>query len=256
MENENCEWGNTYEFTNFRTFLECENLHERKNQERLGANGAFIDRISDLFLVPIRVGVIHNNTESTLIAFLWNTIHERYLLFIAHYLRSHQQDAYSALRHAIDASFVAFLMIKRIGEIEGYTKRHREFKYAKQSIEEYLKAQSSPNLMLSDLVRMHELCSQHGSHADFIAIMNGRFGGQTIRKDRSDIRFDYFQYNNDDDLFIQSFLGMLNRFLYIQELFVEFWQTEGLNCQLWSRDIKCCGIDITRSLKKHNIKST
>ena len=116
-----------------------------------------------------------------------------------------------------------------------YAKGERQFRYAKNELEKYLK--KFPNQMLSDLVKMHELCSQHGSHADFVSVMLGRYGGQIEHINRTDIVFEYFQFIEDSNKYCQFYLGILIRFLYMQELFVEFWQAAGLNHD-WHTQIK------------------
>lgn len=81
-------------------------------------------------------------------------------------LRCHLSDSLGSTRKAIDATLTAYRLVEEPGTLAQYQERHRHFQNIKGYVAKVRRNDPAKYPLAEELVRLHELCSEFGSHAD------------------------------------------------------------------------------------------
>lgn len=125
--------------------------------------------------------------EESIIPTLYYFVHFYLYFSVSCFLRCHISECLAAVRKAIDASLSAYKIILEPNTAEQYLNRDKYFLRIKDNIQRDIKGDSSKYPLAHSLIKMHDLCSEYGSHADFSTFSDRLL----IKKD--EIMFHYFQ---------------------------------------------------------------
>ncbi|MCF8034135.1 MAG: hypothetical protein K9K66_15660 [Desulfarculaceae bacterium] len=167
-------------------------------------------------------------------------------------LRSHLSEALSSLRKAIDAGLTAYVLVLEPAKSEAYINRDKFFRFIKRNIQDAINKDKNSYPLARDLIKIHDMCSELGSHADISSFLH-RF--ETKERDDSkqyELFVHYFQFPKDNPK-IYSFylLSVLYAFYMLFLIFKVFFdQNLRIIDPTWERNILKLGPQLA---KKRNV---
>jgi hypothetical protein len=87
-------------------------------------------------------------------------------------LRCHLSDSLGSTRKAIDASLTAYRLIEEPQTLGQYYEGHRHFQNIKGFVARIRKHDATKYPLAAQLIALHELCSEFGSHADISSFIH------------------------------------------------------------------------------------
>lgn len=153
------------------------------------------------------------------------------LYFFAHYhlfisvsclLRVHLSEALSSARKAIDGTLTAYKLIKEPQETESYLNGERQFINIKSTIKKQLAEDADSFPLAKGLIRLHELFSQFGSHADFSSFAHRMQVIRDVNRD-TEVLFDYFHKPENPEEFKYYFLCVLHAYFQMFLIFRKYF---------------------------------
>lgn len=137
-------------------------------------------------------------------------------------LRSHLSECLGSMRKAIDASLSAYKIILEPLSAQAYENRDPMFQQIKNHIQKEIKKDSSKYPLAQQLINVHELCSEFGSHAD----VSSFFHRLELKPDsigRKELRVHYFQFPKKKSEYQFYFIATLQGFYLMFRIFKVFF---------------------------------
>ncbi|GEM_PF-3997359 len=137
-------------------------------------------------------------------------------------LRSHLSECLGSMRKAIDASLSAYQIILEPSSAQAYENRNPMFQHIKSHIQNEIKKDSSKYPLAHQLVNIHDLCSEFGSHAD----VSSFFHRLELRPDangKKELRVHYFQFPKKKPEYQFYFIATLQGFYLMFRIFKVFF---------------------------------
>lgn len=127
-------------------------------------------RLDRLFQKPIPLLKIPP-TEDTLPK-LYLFTHFHLYFSISQLMRAHLSESFASTRKAIDATLSAYEMILHPETIPLYIARNIKFQSIKGHISRARKNDSNSYPLAEELIELHSICSEYGSHADVSSFLH------------------------------------------------------------------------------------
>lgn len=128
------------------------------------------------------------------------------------FLRSHLSDSLSSVRKAIDSTLCAYKIILDPKSAESYVNRDKFFQFIKSNIQKEIKKSPSNYPLANDLINIHELCSEYGSHADISSFIHRFETRETTNEDIRLLLVHYFQFPRDFEEYRFYYITILRAF--------------------------------------------
>jgi hypothetical protein len=146
-------------------------------------------------------------------------IHFHLYFSISCLIRYHLFESLASVRKSIDAGLTAYKLILEPETTEKYLKRDKYFQFIKSYIQDEIKKDSTKYPLANELIKLHDLSSQYGAHADISS-----FAGRIELKETSDntnalFLFQYFQIPKSPEEMKFYFLYILKTFLSIFNIY-------------------------------------
>ena len=176
-----------------------------------------LDRI---YQEPVRRMIVSSGSVSVPQLYLFVHFH---LYFSAScLLRCHLSETFSSLRKAIDASLCAYRIILKPDSELAYLERHKYFQFIKSNIQREIKEDASLYPLARDLLVIHDMCSEYGSHSDISSFFHRLERKETEDQTRDMLLLHYFQFPRNPEEFRFYYLSMLQAFYSMFLIFKPF----------------------------------
>jgi len=127
---------------------------------------------------------------------LYRFIHFHLYFSMSCLLRYHVSESLFSTRKAIDAALTAYKLILDPGVTEKYKKRDNYFQYIKANIQKERKKDNSKYPLAAELIKIHDLFSEYGSHADINSFKDRLEVKKSSDSETSYVMLHYFQISD------------------------------------------------------------
>ena len=200
----------------------------------------FFTSLDAAYQAPIRFIDINFNDEykKTIISLYLFTHYQLYFSTVS-LLRCHLSDSLSSTRKAIDSTLTAYRLIEEPTTLLQYHNRDRSYQNIKSYFSQIIKKDQTRFVLAPELITLHDLCSEFGSHADISSFIHRVSVKSTEKEGKEIFSLNMFQ-TPDTDIELRGYLvqtmlayaQMLKVFsTFICELAV------GLDIKLWNQQI-------------------
>lgn len=153
---------------------------------------------------------------------LYLFVHFHLYFSVSCLLRSHLSETLSSLRKAIDASLCAYrIMLKPDSEV-AYLERDKYFQFIKSNIQLEIKEDASTYPLAHDLINIHDMCSEYGSHSDISSFFHRLERKETEDEKRDMLFLHYFQFPKNPEEYRFYYLFTLQAFYSMFLIFKTF----------------------------------
>ncbi len=154
-------------------------------------------------------------------------------------LRAHLSESLTSIRKAIDAALTAYELILAPEKTKAYIERDSFFLFIKANVKRSIEIDSKSYPLAHELIKLHEDCSEYGSHADissFFHRLEVQDGGAA---NKLKLLVHYFQYPRNREQYKFYILMFLYSFILIFKIFKEFLDKNFKIVHVaWEQDIK------------------
>jgi hypothetical protein len=180
-------------------------------------------KIDAAFQVPIShitVDVRDIYRQTMLQLFLY--VHGQMYFSVACLLRCHLSESLSSTRKAIDATLSAYRLIREPATLPLYHESHRSYQFIKRHIKT-ARATDESNYPLADpLLKVHDVCSQFGAHADISTFIHRIAVFKTEDPNRGFMTVGMFQIPESDAMLRRYVVETFLAFTGMLKVFAEF----------------------------------
>jgi len=176
-----------------------------------------LDRV---YQEPLKRLVVSQN--EIIIPQLYLFVHFHLYFSLSCLLRSHLSETLSSLRKAIDASFCAYKIILEPKTASDYLNRDNYFQFIKSNFQREIRKDPSLYPLAHDLIKIHDVCSQYGSHSDISSFIH-RLEKKEVKDKNTEILFlHYFQFPRDQEEYRFYYLITLQGFYFMFMIFKSY----------------------------------
>lgn len=176
-----------------------------------------LDRI---YQEPLKRLVV--SSGSVVVPQLYLFVHFHLYFSMSCLLRSHLSETLSSMRKAIDASLCAYKIILEPDSAVYYLNRDKYFQFIKSNIQRETKKDSSLYPLAHDLIKIHDMCSEYGSHSDISSFFH-RLERKETDDEKQDMLFlHYFQFPKNPEEYRFYYFSTLQGFYFIFLIFKTF----------------------------------
>lgn len=152
------------------------------------------------------------SSDDVVVPQLYLFVHFHLYFSMSCILRSHLSETLSSLRKAIDASLCAYKIILEPSKSVAYLDRDRYFQFIKSNIQREIGKDSSLYPLAHDLVKIHDACSEYGSHSDISSFFHRLETKETNDKKKDILLVHYFQFPRNPEEYKFYYLTTLQDF--------------------------------------------
>lgn len=206
---------------NLFTFLAAEQENTLVSVHRFRSDLNVLAELDGLYQAPINYVDVPEQQEVILRLLLFTHFH-LYVTF-ANLVRMHISEALASTRKAIDAGLSAYEMILDPVSISEYLQGTSRFKFIKSRISNARKADPSSYSLAPLLIRIHERCSEFGSHADESSFVH-RVSVESMPSGNKKLRLAFMHFQLPDDPVEAHWYNVdaLLAYFHILSIFAEF----------------------------------
>jgi hypothetical protein len=146
-------------------------------------------------------------------------VHFHLYISVASIARGHLSECFASTRKAIDATLSAYELIIDPSSVELYEKRDRRFLFIKNYIGKAREKDSTRYPLAADLLRLHEVYSEYGSHADLSSFVHRIEVRDAGEPGKGRFLFQYFQLPAELAECQLHFLGVLHAYYQMLVIF-------------------------------------
>jgi hypothetical protein len=179
----------------------------------------FFEALDEIYQEPLQRLTI-SKREDKLIGIFYNFVHFYLYFSLSCFLRCHLSECLSSVRKGIDATLSAYKIILDPSSLEKYLNRDMYF----QHIQRNVKSEIEKYPLADSLVRVHDICSEYGSHADVSSLFY-----RTKDINEEGIKKSFFNYFQVPDSFEETryyFVLTLLAFLHMFIIFKVFFNSK------------------------------
>ena len=209
--------------------------------------------LDGVYQAPIsRLRIPEDDEPGLLICQLYLFVHFHLYFSLSCLLRSHLSDCLSSARKAIDAALSAYKVIVEPSTAGKYLKRDRYFLFIKRNMQKEIKANPSKYPLAPELLKIHEACSQYGSHADISSFIHRVEMKEMPGEDADLLQLYYFQFPKDENEYKFYFVLVLQTFFKIFGVFKVFFDKKlSIIDPHWEATIKALGPELDQRRQKY-----
>ena len=225
---------------NFLKFLGGEEQNILTTLVNLRQDFDVFSHLDSLYRAPF--GLIDVPVGEELIPSLYLFVHFHLYFSVACLGRSHFSECLASTRKAIDASLSAYEMILDPSSQPLYEKRNNRFQFIKAHIARARKADLSRYPLAVELLELHNICSEFGSHADVSSFVHRVEMQNTGQPGKSTLLFHYYQFPRDRHEYHIYFVETLLTFHQMLIIFQDFIASKAIGLQVgWHEEIAKLG---------------
>ncbi len=185
---------------------------------------------------------------------LYLFVHFHLYFSVSCILRSHLSECLASMRKAIDASLSAYQIILNPSSAQAYENRDPMFQHIKSYIQNEIKNDVTKYPLAHQLVNVHDLCSEFGSHAD----VSSFFHRLELRPDPSgkkELLVHYFQFPRNKAAYQFYFIATLQGFYLAFKIFKVFFDQHLKIIDInWEQLIETLGKKLDEQRKTYKAK--
>lgn len=154
-------------------------------------------------------------------------------------LRCHISDSLGSTRKAIDATLSAYRLIEYPDTLSLYQQRDWSYQNIKSYIAKQIKLDSTKFIHATQLIRLHDLCSEFGSHADISSFIHRVSIESTGGMDKGLFKINMFQTPDTDIELHRYLVETLLAYTHMTKVFSAFigGLVVGLDVAAWNAQI-------------------
>lgn len=174
------------------------------------------EALDEIYQEPLQRLTI-SKREDKLIGTFYNFVHFYLYFSMSCFLRCHLSECLSSVRKGIDATLSAYKVILDPSSLEKYLNRDIYFQHIKRNVQSEIEKYPLAHF----LVRVHDVCSEYGSHADISSLFHRTkdINEEGIKKSF----FNYFQvpvsFEETRFYFVLTLLAFLHMFIIFKGFF-------------------------------------
>lgn len=196
--------------------------------------------LDDLYRGP--VDFLDVSIGEEVIPSLYLFVHYHFYLSVASLSRAHLSECLASTRKAMDASFSAYEMLLHPETIKLYKNQDKKFQFIKGTIAKERKADESTYPLAANLLELHEICSEFGSHADISTFTHRVEVRETDNPKKKKLMFKYYQFPSDKEeyhaYFVETLLAYYEMLLIFKPMLLE--KAVGLDAG-WDAEVASVG---------------
>jgi hypothetical protein len=146
-------------------------------------------------------------------------VHFHLYISMASIARGHLSECFASTRKAIDATLSAYELILDPSAAALYEKRDRRFLFIKNYVAKSRAKDATRYPLAADLLRLHDVYSEYGSHADLSSFVHRIEVRDTGEPGKRTFLFQYFQLPNELAECRLHFLGVLHAYYQMLVVF-------------------------------------
>ncbi len=211
--------------------------------------------IDNIYREPLRRLQVSEN--EAVVPQLYLFVHFHLYFSISTILRSHLSECLGSTRKAIDASLSAYKIILEPSYNTKYVKRDNYFQHIKSNLKSEIKQDHSKYPLAHNLITLHGLCSQFGSHADITSFFHRLEIKKSSEVKNKELLVYYFQFPKNPIEYRFYYIVTLQSFYLMFLIFKAFFdKTFKIIDAEWENKIKELGpkLDNLRKNLHSNIK--
>jgi len=214
---------------NFLEFLAGEEQNILTTLVNLRQDFDVFSQLDSLYREP--VGLMDVPLGEELVTSLYLFVHFHLYFSAACLGRSHLSECLASTRKAIDASLSAYEIVLDPTSQPLYKNRDNRFQFIKTHISKARKNDPSHYPLAAELLKLHDICSEFGSHADVSSFTHRVEIKNTGQTGKSTLRFHYFQFPRDKYEYHAYFVGTLLAFHQMLVIFRDFITSKAVGLQ-------------------------
>ena len=207
---------------NFLEYLGNEEQNLLTNIVNLKGEFDIFYNLDRIYQEPLKRLVV--SSDDVVVPQLYLFVHFHLYFSVSCLLRSHLSETLSSLRKAIDASLCAYKIILEPEKSVAYLNRDKYFQFIKSNIQRETGKDSSLYPLAHDLLKIHDACSEYGSHSDISSFFHRLETKETDDKKRDILLLHYFQFPRNPEeykfYYLTTLQGFFSMFL-IFKLFID-----------------------------------
>lgn len=186
-----------------------------------------------------RLEISRSDLKEFLISQLYLFVHFHLYFSMACFLRLHLSESLSSTRKAIDGTLCAYKMILEPESAQKYFDRDNYFQQIKSNLQREIKKESCQYPLAHRLIKVHDICSQYGSHADVSSFFYRLEIKKTPEIRGEKLFLQYFQFPKRIEEGKYYFVVVLLAFLYMFTIFKTYFDSKlKLIDPSWEKDIR------------------
>lgn len=200
-------------------------------------------RLDDLYELPLSTAI--NNETDGVVPGLYLLVISKLYFSVSCLLRGHMSEGFAATRGALDASLTAYKIILHPETKAAYLRREWSYQNIKSTIKNELESDPSKYPLAATLIELHEMCSQHASHADVSVLHHRTIVHKQEGTEKRLLEFKYYDFPNDDAIYRGVIADLLSAFhsmlLIFQPFIAEKFSIQPVD---WNGEIENIGVII------------
>jgi hypothetical protein len=227
-------------YMHFLEYLAGEEQNVLTTLVNLRADFDVFNHLDVLYRAPLdHLDVPHG--EETLPS-LYLFVHFHLFHSVACLARAHLSECLASNRKAIDAALSAYEIFLDPATVAQYKAREGRFRFIKRHIAKARKADPSSYPLAAELVTLHEICSEYGSHADISSFIHRVERQELGKPGKSKLLFHYFQFPRDKTEYHAYFVETLLAFYQMLLIFRPFISAKAVGLPTdWEKEIAAIG---------------
>jgi hypothetical protein len=161
--------------------------------------------------------------DNILIPQLYRFVHFYLYFSVSCILRTHLSEGLSSTRKAIDATLSAYKIILDPKSSKKYIDRDRYFQFIKANLKKEIDKDSSKYPLAHALIKIHDSCSEYGSHADISSFFHRLEKKEIPETTQGQLLLHYFQFPKDKEEYRFYYLVTLQAFFLMFMIFKRFF---------------------------------
>lgn len=184
----------------------------------------FFHELDSIFQEPLKRLDIPES--ESLIPQLYLFVHFHLYFSTSCILRSHLSECFASVRKAIDATLSAYRIIIDPSTSEQYINRHKDFRFIKRYMENEARKDHSKYPLAQELIKLHEMCSRFGSHADVDSFIHRLEMREIEGTKKVEQRLRYFQFPKNEKEYRFYFISMIKAFWLMFKIFYSYYEKQ------------------------------
>lgn len=185
--------------TNLLAFIGAEETNLLVTMTKCHRDIEFFPLLDGAYQAPIRfIDVNINDEHKKTILSLYLFTHYHLYFSTACLLRCHLSDSLGSTRKAIDATLTAYRLIDEPATLTQYHERHRNYQNIKSYMARQMTHDKTKFTLARELIKLHDLCSEFGSHADISSFIHRVSVESTQKEGKGLLKVNMFQTPNRD----------------------------------------------------------
>lgn len=209
---------------NFLDYLGVEERNLLTSMINLRQESDLFYKLDGIYKAPLNRLTVPE--DEALVGPLFLFVHFHLYFAVACIARSHLSEALSSTRKAIDAAFTGYKLILEPNRAEAYSERDRYFQFIKTNFQREIEKDNSAYPLAHELLNIHDLCSEYGSHADISSFFHRLDTKEPFGEQRGEVLVHYFQFPRNPDEYRFYFLVVLQAFFLMFRIFKIFFDKQ------------------------------